>query len=163
MSMTALHLLLAEAPIFTVRDSPEALLPGRSDHFQPAGDEVAMASDGSHRNDSADAETAKTESLYREVNERMTEVNAQRASLDRPQEVICECAHPECSKLITMTAVEYRGLRLNGTWFVIAPHEEHFFPEVERIVAQDVHYWVVEKHGKAGEVAEKLDPRNRQA
>jgi hypothetical protein len=39
--MTALHLLLAEAPIFTVRDSPEALLPGRSDHFQPAGDEVA--------------------------------------------------------------------------------------------------------------------------
>lgn len=55
------------------------------------------------------------------------------------------------------------GLRLNGTWFVIAPHEEHFFPEVERIVAQDVHYWVLERHGKAGEVAEKLDPRNRQA
>ena len=161
--MTALHLLLAEAPIFTVRDSPEALLPGRSDHFRPAGDEVAMASDGSHRNDSAHAETAKTESLYREVNERMNEVNAQRASLDRPQEVICECAQPECSKLITMTAVEYRGLRLNGTWFVIAPPEEHFFPQVERIVAQDVRYWVVEKQGKAGEVAEKLDPRDRQA
>ena len=36
--ITALHLLLAEAPIFTARNSPEALLPGRSDHFQPVGE-----------------------------------------------------------------------------------------------------------------------------
>src|SRR3954470_5506289 len=102
-----------------------------------------MATDGSHGNDSAEAEKAKAESLYREVNERMNDVSAQRASFDMPQDVICECAQRECSKLITMTAVEYRGLRLNGTWFVIAPDEDHFFPEVERIVAQDVHYWVV--------------------
>ena len=121
-----------------------------------------MATDGSRGNDSAEAEKAKTESLYREVNERMNEVYAERASFDLPQDVICECAQPECSELVALTAVEYRGLRLHGTWFVIAPLDEHFFPEIERVVAQDVHYWVVEKHGKAGELAEKLDPRSGQ-
>jgi hypothetical protein len=121
-----------------------------------------MANDGSHGNDSAEAEKAKTQSLFREVNERINDVSMQRASFDMPQDVICECAQPECSELITMNAVEYRGLRSRSTWFVIAPLEEHFFPEVESIVTKNGHYWVVEKHGKAGAVAEKLDPRKRQ-
>jgi hypothetical protein len=30
-------------------------------------------------------------------------------------------------------------------------------------VAKNDHYWVVEKHRKAGAVAEKLDPRKQQA
>jgi len=77
--------------------------------------------------------------------QRVHEVNAQRASLDFPQEVICECGQPACSEVIAMNAVEYRGLRSHSTWFVIAPRDEHFFPEVERIVAEDGHYWVVEK------------------
>src|SRR6266542_2803379 len=119
-----------------------------------------MATDGSRGNDSAEA--AKTESLYREVNERMNEVNAQRASFDLPQDVICECAQPECSELIAITSLEYDTLRSHATWFLIAPLDEHFFPELERVVAQDVHYWVVERHRKAGELAEKLDPRSRQ-
>ena len=117
-----------------------------------------MATDGSHGNDSADAEKAKTESLYREVNERIHAVNAQRVLLDLPEELICECAQAECSKLITMTAVEYHGLRAHSTWFAIAPGIAHFFPEVERIVARNGHYWVVEKHDQAARIAEQLDP-----
>jgi hypothetical protein len=111
----------------------------------------------------AEAEKAETQSLFREVNERMNDVSAQRASFDMPQDVICECAQPECSELITMTAVEYAGLRSRSTWFVIAPVDEHFFPEVERVVANNGHWWIVEKHGKAGAVAEKLDPRKGEA
>jgi hypothetical protein len=118
-----------------------------------------MATDGSHGNDSADAEKAKTESLYREVNERIDAVNAQRAILDLPDALICECANPGCSELITMNAVEYRGLRARSTWFVIAPDDEHFFPEVERIVAREGHFWVVEKHDGAARIAEQLDTR----
>jgi hypothetical protein len=41
--------------------------------------------------------------------------------------------------------------------------DEHFFPEVERVVANNGHWWIVEKHGKARAVAEKLDPRKREA
>jgi hypothetical protein len=67
-----------------------------------------MATDGSHGNDSADAETARTEGLDREVNERANEVNAQRELLDLPEDLICECAQPECSELIALIAVEYR-------------------------------------------------------
>jgi hypothetical protein len=121
-----------------------------------------MTTDGSHGTDSAERK-AKMQSLFREVNERMNDVSTQRASFEMPQDVICECAHPECAERITMTAVEYRGLRSRSTWFVVAPLDQHFFPEVERIVSKNGHYWVVEKHGEAGAVAEKLDPRSRPA
>ena len=122
-----------------------------------------MATDGSHGDDSADAGKAKTESLYREVNERIHEVNAQRGLHDLPENLICECAQLECSKLITMNAVEYRGLRAHSTWFVVAPLDDHFFPEVERIVVKNGHYWVVEKHDGAARIAEQLDPRDPEA
>jgi tyrosyl-tRNA synthetase len=113
-----------------------------------------MATDGSHGNDSADAEKAETKSLYREVNARIHEVNAQRVLSDLPEDLICECARAECSELVAMNAVEYHGLRMHSTWFVIAPGEKHFFPEVERIVAKNGHYWVVEKHDGAARIAE---------
>lgn len=122
-----------------------------------------MATDGSHGNDSAEAEKAETQSLFREVNDRIHEVNAQRVLPDLPKDLICECARAECTERITITAVEYAGLRSRSTWFVVAPLDEHFFPEVERIVANNGHWWIVEKHGNAGAVAEKLDPRNRKA
>lgn len=147
--------------ISVVRDSLRGSPPRSFRPFQPAGDEVVMASDGSHGNGSAETEKAKTQSLFREVNERMNEVSAQRASFDMPQDVICECAQPTCSERITMTAVEYAGLRSRSTLFVIAPLDEHFFPEVERVVANNGHWWIVEKDGNAGAVAEKLDPRKR--
>ena len=118
-----------------------------------------MASDGSHGDDSADAEKALTESLYREVNERIYAVNAQRALLDLPEDLICECARPECAEQITLNAVEYRGLRAHGTWFLIAPSEQHFFPEVERIVVKDGGYWIVEKHDGAARIGEQIDAR----
>jgi hypothetical protein len=118
-----------------------------------------MATDGSHGNDSADAEKAKTESLYREVNERIHAVNAQRVLLDLPENLLCECARPECSELVTLDGLEYQALRAHSTWFVIAPGDEHFFPEVERIVAKNGHYWVVEKHDGAARIAEQLDTR----
>jgi hypothetical protein len=122
-----------------------------------------MVTDGSDGHVSAEVEKAKTQSLYREVNERVNEVSTQRASFDMPQDVICECAQPECTERIRMNAVEYTGLRSRSTWFVIAPLDQHFFPEVERIVTRNGHYWVVEKLDEAGVIAEKRDPRSRQA
>jgi len=118
-----------------------------------------MATDGSHGNDSADAEKAETESLYRAVNERIHAVNAQRVSPDLPEALICECAKLVCSQLITLNVVEYQGLRAHSTWFVISPGDDHFFPEVERIVAKNGHYCVVEKRDGAARIAEQLDPR----
>ena len=57
-----------------------------------------------------------------------------------------------------VTVLEYETLRTHGAWFVIAPLDNHFFPEFERIVAKNGHYWVVEKHDGAARIAEQLDP-----
>ena len=118
-----------------------------------------MATDGSRRIDAGDAEKARTESLFREVNERIHAVNSQRALLDLPEDLICECAQPECSERVAISALEYQGLRAHSTWFLIAPSEEHFFPEVERIITKNHTYWIVEKHNGAARIAEQLDPR----
>jgi|1186.fasta_scaffold734890_1 hypothetical protein len=120
-----------------------------------------MATDGSHGNESADAEKAETESFFRDVNERIHAVNTQRALLALPDDLICECAKADCTELVTLNAVEYHGLRMHGTWFVIAPADKHFFAEVERIVAKNGHYWIVEKHDGAAQIAEQLDPRSQ--
>src|SRR5436305_15123560 len=118
-----------------------------------------MASNGSHADGSADAEKPATERLDLEVNERIQAVNAQRALIDLPEDLICECARPECAEQITLNAVEYRGLRAHGPWFLIAPSEQHFFPEVERIVVKDGGYWIVEKHDGAARIGEQIDAR----
>ena len=118
-----------------------------------------MASDGSHGSDAADAEKAETESLFRAVNERILAVNAQRALLELPEDLICECGRPECSEQVAINALEYQALRAHGTWFLIAPSEAHFFPEVERIITKNGTYWIVEKHDGAVRIAEHLDPR----
>jgi hypothetical protein len=118
-----------------------------------------MVNDGSHGDGSAASKKATTQSLYREVNERIHEVNTQRALLELPEELVCECAKPECSELIEITAMEYQGLRAHSTWFLIAPSDQHFFPDIESIVAKNGHYWIVEKHDRAALIAEQLDPR----
>ena len=35
----------------------------------------------------------------------------------------------------------------------------HNLPEIERIIERTEGYWVIEKEGAAGELAEELDPR----
>jgi hypothetical protein len=81
-------------------------------------------------------------------------VNSQRALPDLPDDLICECAKADCTERVTLNAVEYRAYGR-----VIAPADEHFFPEVERVVAKNGHYWVVEKHNGAARIPEELDPR----
>ena len=48
------------------------------------------------------------------------------------------------------------------TWFLVAASEEHYFPEVERVIESNERYWIVEKLDGAAVVAAKLDPRQRQ-
>ena len=118
-----------------------------------------MATDGSRGVDPGDAEKARTESLFREVNERIHAVNSQRALFDLPEDLICECAKADCTERVTLECCRVSGLTDAQHLFVIAPADEHFFPEVERVVARNGHYWVVEKHDGAARIAEELDPR----
>ena len=57
-----------------------------------------------------------------------------------------------------MTEDEYESVRAEPTHFLAAPG--HVFPNVERIVAQDRRFFVVEKINEAAELATAADPRS---
>ena len=107
------------------------------------------------------ARAARNQSLYREVNERVEEINKAFDSILPLGDWICECAKENCSERLLLTHEEYESLRADGTRFAVLPHDDHVFPEVESVVERHERYWVVEKSGIAGELAAKVDPRAR--
>ena len=108
--------------------------------------------------ESRQIEGARTQTLFREVSERVDELNETRAVNG---ELLCECANKECLETITLTRAEYEDVRRVPTHFFILPGHE--VPEIERIVARADGYIVVEKHGEGGKAAVRLDPRRRGA
>ena len=74
--------------------------------------------------------------------------------------MVCECARADCTSLVAVTDAEYESARADSNHFIVAPSEEHVDVSVERVILRNERFWVVEKSGKAGEVAEDLDPRD---
>ena len=103
---------------------------------------------------------ARTQSLYREVNERIQGLLRSWPVKRRGEEFVCECAVDTCTHPIVVPPDEYEQLRSHPTRFAVVPNEAHVFPEVERVVEEHEGYWVVEKVEYAAEVAEHFDPRS---
>ena len=99
---------------------------------------------------------AKNESFFRQVNERINGF-ADGESYD----FLCECADPSCTARISLRQAEYEWVRANPARFVLAPG--HAAPQIEHVVEREEEHLVVEKHGVAGRVAAKLDPRTAEA
>ncbi|MDQ3822911.1 MAG: hypothetical protein M3321_06695 [Actinomycetota bacterium] len=95
----------------------------------------------------------RNQTLYREVNERVKEINHAFDSLVPLGDWICECGNDRCSQRIELTSEEYEAVRAEATHFAVAPDDAHVFPEVERVVERHDRYWVVEKVGVAAAVA----------
>ncbi len=104
---------------------------------------------------------AKNQSLFREVNERIEPLNKALTPINRLNDFVCECANESCTEPVRMTVDEYESLRENPARFFVWPDDEHVWPDVERVTEKHERYWVVEKLGYSGAVAEKLDPRSR--
>jgi hypothetical protein len=100
---------------------------------------------------------AVNQSLFREVNERVEEINTGRGRVAPLSVFVCECADPECTQRLTLTVAEYEQVRANGSRFVVAP--DHANPNFERVVQDNKRFAVVEKTATAAELAEQLDPR----
>jgi hypothetical protein len=99
----------------------------------------------------------RNESLFREVNERIAELN-QTFQVEGRSEFLCECSREECREPVSISIDEYEGVRRAATrFFVIPGHEDE---SVERVVERSDHYVVVEKIGEAAGEAEDLDPRS---
>lgn len=99
---------------------------------------------------------ARTESLFREVNERIAE-SAERFEA-KVMEFVCECADPTCTARVAVTLKEYERIRADGATFLLAPG--HQDPRVEAVVQDDGERAIVEKgHPAVEPVVRALDPR----
>ena len=99
---------------------------------------------------------ARTESLFREVNERIAE-SAERFDADETK-FVCECADPTCTHRVEATLDEYNRVRQDGANFLLVNgHEDE---RIEAIVRVDGDRAVVAKrHPLVAPTARKLNPR----
>jgi transcription initiation factor TFIID subunit TAF12 len=99
---------------------------------------------------------AKTEVLFRDVNERIAE-SAQQFDAGST-EFVCECADPHCMHRLEATLAEYEQVRENGATFMLAPG--HVDTDIERVVEDHGRFQVVEKVQKTvREIVRRLNPR----
>lgn len=99
---------------------------------------------------------AKTESLFRDVNERIATAAGGFGSEEA--EFVCECADPTCVERVEVPLEVYEDVRAEPTTFVLAKgHEEG---SIEKIVERRRRFQIVEKvNSKVVAVVKRLDPR----
>jgi hypothetical protein len=117
---------------------------------------ASFADDASDR----DARAARNQNVFRKINERVNEVNNSLGLALASALWICECANDTCTDRVEMSPNEYEAVRRDGARFFVFPNEQHVWPDVERVTERNDRYWIVEKTGEAGEVAEDADPRS---
>lgn len=66
----------------------------------------------------------------------------------------CECHKADCGVRIRLSGPEWRRVRSRPNRFAVAPG--HVDPEVECVVEEHPHFWIVDKKGEAGRTAERL-------
>ena len=104
---------------------------------------------------SDELQTAKTESRFRDVNERIAESAEQIGASEVA--LVCECADPECGHQIDAPLDAYEEVRADGAQFLVAPgHEDR---EYEYVLETRPGYRVVQKLRAVGAVARRLNPR----
>ena len=100
----------------------------------------------------------KNEALFREVNERIRELNEvfDSESASELTDFVCECSLEDCRDYVRLTLAEYRDVRADATRFLVAPGHV-WAPDAEDAVTRHRRYWVVQKGGAAAERAAELD------
>ena len=101
---------------------------------------------------------ARTEALFREVNERIAET-AERVDAD-DAEFVCECADTECVSRVEADLETYEEVRSDGATFLIV--DGHEAPAIESTIETNGDVAVVRKTDPAARaVVEAVDPRRR--
>lgn len=110
--------------------------------------------------DTPEERKARTESAFREVNERIAE-NALRFEAGST-EFICECNDPQCTARVEATLEEYEDVRADGARFLLAPG--HGDKSIEQIVEHRGNFMIVEKvNATARALVRRLNPRAAEA
>jgi hypothetical protein len=103
---------------------------------------------------------AKTEALFRDVNERIAETS-ERFDADEA-EFMCECADSGCAERLEVPLEVYEDVRSEGTTFLLNP--DHVEPDVEKIVRDHHEFAIVRKIDDAvARMVRQLNPRTGNA
>ena len=105
-----------------------------------------------------DRRLAENEILFRQVNEGVEESASRHGDDDHVYDFYCECANADCTMHVHVTLAVYEEVRASGRRFVVLPG--HDLPEVEDVVERNEGFWVIEKQGEAGALADAADPRD---
>jgi hypothetical protein len=100
---------------------------------------------------SREERVAFNEAFCRDLNER--KVHWMRSNLPTAG-FRCECADVNCGVRFRLSQAEWNEVRSRPTRFAVAP--SHFVPDVEEVVKEYPEFWIVEKRGEAGDIAEEL-------
>jgi hypothetical protein len=108
--------------------------------------------------DASDEQRARNEVLFREVNERVEEVNeGMDGGRDSVMIFVCECGNTGCLERIELTQREYEAIRANPKHFAVLPGHED--TRIARVVERHQGFFVAEKLGEAAVMAIERDPR----
>jgi hypothetical protein len=100
---------------------------------------------------SRDHRIAYNESWSRSLNESHAEWSLGR---DSSADFRCECWRPDCAERISLSAEDWKLVRSEPNQFAVAPN--HVAEDFEAVITTCPDFWLVEKFGEAGEIAEKL-------
>ena len=99
------------------------------------------------------------EALFREVNERIEDLNQALGTMTDEFDIVCECGDETCSDRIRVPVSVYERVRSDPKQFLL--ELGHDDPTVERVIEHLDGFVIVEKEGvDVEEVAEKTDPRS---
>jgi hypothetical protein len=73
---------------------------------------------------------AKTQVVFREVNERIAEITVGHG--ETASDFLCECGRNDCTSVIELSLADYQALRAEGVFFVAATG--HCVEGVDRLV-----------------------------
>jgi hypothetical protein len=100
---------------------------------------------------------ARTEALFREVNERIAE-GVRRFEGDDAR-FVCECGDPTCTDPIEASLDDYERVRADGATFLVC--EGHDLADVEEVVDRLDRAAIVEKtEPRVRRIVIELDPRD---
>jgi hypothetical protein len=87
----------------------------------------------------------KNEIAFRDYNNRRVAVEHQADASNEEELVpfVCECGSADCIGALQVTLGDYETAHSTPNRFLVKP--DHIYPDVEFIVTQQEHYWVVEK------------------
>ena len=95
---------------------------------------------------------ARNQSMFRAVNEQISELNQVFADITGTFTIACECADPTCAEMLSIRPSDYDTIRRNPRQFAVL--SGHVHPAVEDVVAHAGDYMVVEKIEAAAASAE---------